>query len=302
MRKKEINILEGEMAGLAFEDISVAEKYGTLKHCVSVYNPDNNMIYPGTAKSGPRIVNFANILKHNYIPLAKTLEVTLELGKEAMGTAVEIEYAVDLTKDKNGKASFFILQIKPLISKVMDCNINLNEIKKEDIVLLSKQGMGNGIIENITDIIFVDPKDFNKSATENMATEIELFNEQLVKEKRNYVLIGPGRWGTRDKWIGIPVNWNQISNAKVIVETSFHNYPLDGSLGSHFFHNVTSMNIGYFTIQHGKENESINYDKLRQKQVITKGDYFTHIRFDKPLIIKMDGKKQIYLVQENEVV
>ena len=300
MRKKDINILEGEMAGLAFKDISIAEKQGTLKHCVSVYNPDNNMIYPGISKQGPRIVNFANILKHNYIPLAKTLETTLELGKEAMGTAVEIEYAVDLTKDKNGRASFFILQIKPLISNSMDCNINLNDIKEEDIVLLSKQGMGNGIIDNITDIIFVDPKDFNKNKTEDMATEIETLNDKMIKEQRNYVLIGPGRWGTRDKWIGIPVKWSQISNAKIIVETSLHNYPLDGSLGSHFFHNVTSMNIGYFTVQSEMKNEFINYDKLRKKQVVTKGNYFTHIRFDKPLSIKMDGKQQIYLVQENK--
>lgn len=300
MRKKDINILEGEMAGLAFKDISIAEKQGTLKHCVSVYNPDNNMIYPGISKQGPRIVNFANILKHNYIPLAKTLEVTLELGKEAMGTAVEIEYAVDLTKDKNGRASFYILQIKPLISNSMDCNINLNDIKEEDIVLLSKQGMGNGIIDNITDIIFVDPKDFNKNKTEDMAAEIETLNDKMINEQRNYLLIGPGRWGTRDKWIGIPVKWTQISNAKIIVETSLHNYPLDGSLGSHFFHNVTSMNIGYFTVQHENENEYINYNKLRKQHVIDKGNYFTHIRFDKPLVIKMDGKKQIYLVQENK--
>ncbi len=298
LRKKDINILEGEMAGLAYEDISVAEKHGAIKHCVSVYNPDNNMIYPGTSKVGPRIVNFANILKYNYIPLAKTLEVTMELGKEAMGTAVEIEYAVDLTKDKDGRASFFILQIKPLIDSSQDCNVDLNMIDDEKVVLLSKQGMGNGIIKGISDIIYIDPDDFDKSATEEMAEEIEAFNEKMIKEKRNYVLIGPGRWGTRDKWIGIPVKWHQISNAKVIVETSFHNYPLDASLGSHFFHNVTSMNIGYFTVQSEKGTEIINYQKLRQKKVVAKGRYFTHVRFEEPLQIRMDGRKRIYVIHE----
>ncbi len=299
LRKKEINILDGEMAGLAYEDISVAEKHGTLKHCVSVYNPDNNMIYPGTSKVGPRIVNFANILKYNYIPLAKTLEVTMELGKEAMGTAVEIEYAVDLTKDKNGRASFFILQIKPLIKSDQDCNVDLNKIDEEELILLSKQGMGNGIIKTIADVIYIDPDDFDKSATEEMAKEIELLNQKMIKERRNYVLIGPGRWGTRDKWIGIPVKWHQISNAKVIVETSFHNYPLDASLGSHFFHNVTSMNIGYFTVQSEMGIEKINYQKLRQTHVVNKGRYFTHVRFDKPLQIRMDGRKKIYVIHED---
>ena len=300
LSKKNINLFEGEMAGLAFEDISVAEKHGTLRHCASVYNPDNDTIYPGLNKYGPRIVNFANILKYNYIPLAKTLEVTLELGKEAMGTAVEIEYAVDLTKDKQGRASFFILQIKPLISNDMECSVKLETINKEKIILLSNQGMGNGLIKNITDIIYVDPDRFNKSFTEEMAAEIEQINEKMIAEDRNYVLIGPGRWGTRDKWIGIPVKWHQISMAKIIVETSFHNYPLDASSGSHFFHNVTSMNIGYFTVQPDLNNGIINYDKLRKQQVVHQGKYFTHIRFDHPFSIKMDGKKRIYVIHERD--
>ena len=300
LNKKDLNLFEGEMAGLAFEDISVAEKHGTLNHCASVYNPDNNMIYPGIRKYGPRIVNFANILKYNYIPLAKTLEVTLELGKEAMGAAVEIEYAVDLIKDKQGRASFFILQIKPLISNDMDCNVKLDKIPENDIVLLSKQGMGNGQIKNISDIIYVDPDDFNKSDTEEMASEIEKMNSEMIKQHRRYVLIGPGRWGTRDKWIGIPVKWHQISNAKIIVETSFHNYPLDASSGSHFFHNVTSMNIGYFTIQPELGNGKIDFEKLKQKQVVTKGRYFTHVRFENPFSIKMDGKKRIYVIHEQK--
>ncbi len=300
LNKKNIDLFEGEMAGLAYVDISVAEKHGTLNHCASVYNPDNNMIYPGLNKYGPRIVNFANILKYNYIPLAKTLEITLELGKEAMGTAVEIEYAVDLTKDKQGRASFFILQIKPLISSDMECSVQLDAIDREKVILLSKQGMGNGHIKTIADVVFVDPNNFNKSFTEEMAEEIEQINEKMIAEKRNYVLIGPGRWGTRDKWIGIPVKWHQISMAKVIVETSFHNYPLDASSGSHFFYNVTSMNIGYFTVQPDLGNGEINYEKLRQQQIVYQGKYFTHVRFKTPFSIKMDGKKRIYVVHERE--
>jgi hypothetical protein len=300
LRNQEPNLLEGEMEGLAFEDIMVAEKQGTLKHCVSVYNPDNNIIYPGLSKQGPRIVNFANILKYNYIPLAKTLEVVLELGRESMGTDVEIEFAVDLTKDKQGRASFFILQIKPLINQTLECDVNLNSIDKEKIILLSKKGMGNGLRDYVSDVIFVAPEDFNKTATEEMAKEIEKLNNKMLEEEKHYVLIGPGRWGTRDKWIGIPVKWHQISNANVIVETSLENYQLDASSGSHFFYNVTSRNTGYFTIQPELGNGFINYDKLLKQKVIEKGKYFTHVRFEKPFFICMDGRKRIYVIYEND--
>jgi len=290
------NLLQGEMAGLSFEDISVAEKHGALRHCASVYNPDSNLIYPGLSKSGPRIINFANILRYNYIPLAKTIEVVLELGKNAMGTAVEIEYAVDLNKDETGCASFYILQIKPLISSRMDCEVNFEEVKKEDIILYSEQGMGNGCIENVEDVIYIDKDQFDKSMTVEMAREIEKINEVMTEQKRKYILIGPGRWGTRDRWIGIPVKWYQISSASVIVETSLANFPLDASSGSHFFHNVTTMNVGYFSIQHESSANFINYKALEKQDVIYQGKYFRHVRFKKPLTIKMDGKQRKYMV------
>ena len=296
MNKENINLLDGELAGLAENDISVAEKQGTLTHLASVYNPDNNTVYPGVSKSGPRIINFANILKYNYVSLAKTIEIVLELGKDAMGTAIEIEYAVDLTKDKNGKASFYILQIKPLIQTGSICDIDLESIDKDSIVLYSEKGMGNGIVDDITDVVYANLDNFDKSETVEMAREIEEINNTMIEQKRKYVLIGPGRWGTRDRWIGIPVKWHMISNAKVIVESSFDDFPLDASSGSHFFHNVTSMNVGYFTVQPELLVSYIKYDILKEQQLITKGKYFNHVRFNKPLTIRMDGKKRIYLI------
>ena len=296
LNKKDLDLMQGEDAGLTLEDIDVAEQQGTLKHCASVFNPDNNTIYPGITKPGPRIVNFANILKHKYIPLAKTLSVLLELGKEAMGTAVEMEYAVDLNRDEEGKATFYILQIKPLISQAADCEVNMSEIDPGDILLHTKVGMGNGLIENIRDVIYVDPEKFDKSKTGEMGLEAEQFNKTMVQENRQYVLIGPGRWGTRDKWIGIPVRWPQISNAKVMVETSLQNFPLDASSASHFFHNVTSMNVGYFTIQPEMHESSLNYGLLEKQEIIEEGTYFKHVRFRQPLKIKMDGKNRNYVV------
>lgn len=298
LAKEKLNFLEGELAGLTECNITTAEKHGTLKHLASVYNPDSNTIYPGTTKQGPRIVNFANILKYNYISLAKTIDLVLKLGKDAMGSPIEIEYAVDLTKDDDGKASFYILQIKPLITSSNKCNINMDTINKDSIILFSEKGMGNGHINNITDIIYIDEDRFNKAETEEMAKEIEEINNKMIDLNRKYILIGPGRWGTRDRWIGIPVKWHMISNAKVIVETSFDNFPLDASSGSHFFHNVTSMNVGYFTVQPELLNSYIIYNKLKSQKVIQKGKYFNHVKFDNPLEIKMDGKKRIYLIHE----
>ncbi|MEJ2593856.1 MAG: PEP/pyruvate-binding domain-containing protein [bacterium] len=296
LKNNKPNLLEGEHAGLKKLDIPVAEKHKTLNHSVSTYDPDSNRLYPGISRPGPRIVNFANILQYNYIPLARTLEVLLELGRDAMGTAVEIEYAIDLKKDKEGFASFYILQIKPLISSSMECNANMNEIPQESILLYSKKGMGNGCLENIRDVIYVDSARFDKSKTEMMAAEIEELNQQMAENQIPYILIGPGRWGTRDRWIGIPVKWHQISNARVIVETSLDDFPLDASSGSHFFHNVTTMNVGYFTVQPELTESFIEYDLLSEAKLIRKGKFFNHVRFKDPLVVKMDGRQRIYCI------
>ncbi|RLD47492.1 MAG: pyruvate, phosphate dikinase [Bacteroidetes bacterium] len=296
MDKKDLDLLEGELAGISKVDISVAEKYGTLNHCASVYDPDNNTIYPGLRRQGPRIIDFANILKHNYVELAKTLKLILELGKEAMGTAIEIEYAVDLNRDKEGKASFYLLQIKPLISSMRGCDVDMKSVKKKNIILFSEKGMGNGCIEDMYDLIYVDPEHFDKSKTPEMAQEIEEFNDEMTEAGKKYILIGPGRWGTRDRWIGIPVKWYQISGAKIIVETSLDEFPLDASSGSHFFHNVTTMDVGYFTVQQEMSKSYIKYDILKKQEVVRQGKYFTHIRFKQPVCVRMDGRRRVYVI------
>ena len=296
MAKKDVNLLEGENAGLITLDISQSERHGTLKHSASVYNIDNDSIIPGLDSPGPRVVNFANILKYDYIPLANTLKVILDVVKEAFGTPVEIEFALDLNKDKIGNASFYLLQIKPLVGSGAGYNIDPESIVMDDVILLTKKSMGNGVIDDITDVIYVEPSKFDNMQTEKMAVEIDNINDQMLKEGRRYILIGPGRWGTRDKFIGIPVVWPQISNAKVIVEVSLPDFHLDASLGSHFFHNVTSMNVGYFSINEGFMDGSIFWEKLRKQKTIEKGEYFHHVRFAKPLMIRMDGKKRMAVV------
>lgn len=296
LNKKDINLLEGDMAGLAKLDIYEAELHGNLRHCASVYNADNNTIMPGLTNPGPRIINFANILKYNYIPLAQTIEVVLDVVKEAMGSPVEIEFAVDLTKDKQNQATFYLLQIKPLIGSAMDYNVNLEKIPSDKIVLYAEKSMGNGMIDNIQDVVFVDIEMFDKGDTVQMTYEIEKLNREFAAQGKKYLLIGPGRWGTRDRWIGIPVNWAQISHARVIIETSLEGYPLDASSGSHFFHNVVSMNVGYFSVQPELSKSYIRWETLRKQELIGQTKYFRHVRFNKPLTISMDGKKRIAVV------
>ena len=216
--------------------------------------------------------------------------------KEALGTAVEIEWALDLDRDEKGNCSFYLLQIKPLLGSADDYVVNMDEINADDILLYSVKGMGNGVIRDIKDVIYVDPQLFDKRFTEEMAREITQLNDQMVTQHRPYILIGPGRWGTRDRWIGIPVNWPQISQAKVIVETSLEDFPLDASSGSHFFHNVTSMNVGYFTVQPELSKSSINFEMLAKQPLIQQTRFFKHVRFDDYLTVRMDGKKRISVI------
>ncbi|MBS2210457.1 pyruvate, phosphate dikinase [Carboxylicivirga mesophila] len=292
LRKKNLNLLEGETAGLVRLDVDEAEMHGTLSHLASVYNPDNNTIQAGLDASGPRVLNFADILKYKYIPLSRALEVVLDVVKESMGAPVEIEFAVDLKKDKDGRATFYLLQIKPLLGGAQNYSINMERINTDEIILQSEQSMGNGKNKTITDIIYIDSARFDKAKTRDMASEIERLNAKMKQENRHYILMGPGRWGTRDPWIGIPVNWTQISNAKMIVETDLDDFPLEASCGSHFFHNVTTMQVGYCSVVKSELASFIKWDVLKGAREIEQTTYFRHIRFDKPLVMRMDGKKR----------
>jgi hypothetical protein len=160
--------------------------------------------------------------------------------------------------------------------------------------------MGNGVIDSISDVVYVEPEKFDNLRTAQMAEEIDAINDKMLKGNTRYVLIGPGRWGTKDRFLGIPVAWPQISNAKVIVEVDLPDFHLDASLGSHFFHNVTSMNVGYFSINQETTDGKIIWDKLASQRVIETGKFFSHIRFEKPLTIRMDGKKGIAVITMNK--
>lgn len=285
---------DGEKAPLATLDISEAERAGTLRHCVSTYDAENDRLSPGLRRPGPRVVNFADILLHDYVPLPRMLSTVLAAAKDAFGTPVEIEWAVDLDAQP---AAFYLLQMKPIITDLRGDNVAIDSPARGQALLYTSQSLGNGRVRGIRDIVYCDPDTFDKLRTEQMAREIGALNETMREQGRQYVLIGPGRWGTRDRFIGIPVAWSEISQARLIVELSLPGFPLDGSLGSHFFHNVTSMGIGYASVQDDSATDFVDWPALRALPEVARTEFFRVVRAPDDLDVRMNGRKRRAIVR-----
>lgn len=296
MEKVISNLAEGEDITLKKLTIGDAEKLGMLEDVVSVWDPQDNRMKTGLSHTGPRIVNFAGLLKYDTFPLARVIRRILEIMESSMGLTVEIEFAVNLEGYNKG---FYILQLKPLLRSAEFFTIETDEIDKSELVLYTERGMGNGKVDYITDIIYADPEKFNKVETQHMAGELEKLNNKMRKLERHFILIGPGRWGTRDRWLGIPVVWQQISNAKIIVETDLKDFKVDASLGSHFFHNITSMNIGYLTVHETNNRDFIDWEWLSSIKPAERTEHFVHLELKEPLTVLMDGKQGISLIKKN---
>lgn len=286
----------GENASIKKYRIADAEKDGTLDYLASTYDYENDQLIPGIQQKGLRVIDFANLLKYNYLPFADTLQVLLKLFREALGSPVEIEYAIDLEPAENGLPTFYLLQIKPLIRIEEQIEINLDQIDEAHIFMYAEQGMGNGKVENIYDVVYVDPAKFDKLKTKQIAQEISDINRRFEERGKEYILIGPGRWGSRDPFTGIPVYWANISKARVIVEMGLPDYQIDASLGSHFFHNVTSMNVGYFSVPYQAENAKLKMEALGQQKLIHETEFVKHVYFNKPLTVLMNGRERKALI------
>ncbi len=279
----------GEDANLENCGLDVAEKDGALRWAASVVCSDDNIIRDSLQYEGIRVITFAPILKWNTIPLADILIELLDMGSKAMGCPVEIEFAVNLYNDNKRKPVFHLLQIKPMVIGGLELDPETTPIKMGDIFCRSSVALGNGIIEGITDIVLVNPETFNVSKSAQIAREIEYFNHILHPDKP-YILIGPGRWGTADPWLGVPVNWQQISGARVIIEVGLQNFPVDPSFGSHFFQNVTSMRIGYFTVNPKVKSDHLDLSWLHEQPVAEKKEFTSWIHLKLPVLVKIDGK------------
>lgn len=275
---------------LAVLDLKTAEADGTLRWIASTFDPNDNMIRDGIFEGGRKLITFSNILKHGAFPLAKILENVLKIGQHEMGHPVEVEFAVNLNYS-GGISNFYLLQIRPIVQNKETIEEDIEQIKQEETIISSNHSLGNGIIDNIYDIIYVKPQSFNASANVKTAYEIEELNKKLSEENRGYALIGPGRWGSGDSWLGIPVRWSQISSVRVLVEAGLANYRVDPSQGTHFFHNLTAFRVAYFSINPYKEDGYYNHEYLDQLPAIYESDQLRHVRLNKPAIVKVDGKK-----------
>jgi len=282
--------------------LSVAEKDGTLNYLASTYSPENDTIYDGTSKNGLRLITLAPLLKYKSFPLAEILELIIDMGSWGMGTPVEIEFAVKLSSSNMRSNEFAILQMRPMVLNRELEVLNINQFKRHQLICKSVQVMGNGVIENLHDIVMVDRDHFDRSKSRVVAQEVSYFNSKLISENRPYLLIGVGRWGSLDPWLGIPVRWDQIAGARVIIETNFKDFSVLPSQGSHFFQNLNSFMVGYFTIKSEDNGNFVDWNWLTQQQSVEELKYTKLFRFKKPFIVKMNGHESsgIILKPENE--
>lgn len=280
--------------------LSEAENDGSLYFVGSTYSQENHAIYDGLSRQGPRLVTFAPILKHKVFPLPQILQLLLEMGSWGMGTPVEIEFAVKMSVKPGEPKEFGLLQMRPLVLNREVEILKIEEHAPEELICQSAHVLGNGIIENVYDIVFVDYHRFDRSKSRSIAAEINTLNTKLVNANRPYLLIGVGRWGSADPWLGIPVKWDQISGAKAIVESSFKDFAVDPSQGSHFFQNLTSFMIGYFTIDTKRNEGFIDWDWLIGQKPVETHEYTRHLTFDAPIIIKMNGQQNQGIILKPE--
>ncbi|MDX9947434.1 MAG: PEP/pyruvate-binding domain-containing protein [Bacteroidales bacterium] len=261
-----------------------------MKYVASTYDYNNNILRDGISFPGKRIITFSNILQHKLFPLAEILNTLLDLGEYEMNNPIEIEFAANLETPPGAPKVFNFLQIRPIVHTDETSVVNLAGINREDAVIWSESALGNGFFKGITDIVYVKPESFNPARNKDIASDIERINNEFVKQGAGYVLIGPGRWGSTDPWLGIPVRWPQISAARIIVESGLKTYRIDPSQGTHFFQNLTSFRVGYFTINPYINEGSYDVEFLNGIKSKYEDEHLRHIRFEKPLEIMVDGK------------
>ena len=276
-----------------------ADKDGALQHLASTYNLTDQVIYPGVYPDGRKIISFVGVLEHDVVPLPHLLREVLRLGQEAMRRPVEIEFAVEIDATTRS-CVFYLLQIRPMVDVKSDVHINLSEIRPETILLQSNNALGHGQMDDITDVVYVKTDGYNAGNNPLIAEEISRINAKFLDRGEHYVLVGPGRWGSSDSWLGIPVKWPNISAARIIVEAGLTNYRVDPSQGTHFFQNLTSFGVGYFTINDFNGDGVYNRAALDALPAVEETAHVRHVRFPQTLAIKVDGKKKLGYVLTEE--
>ena len=268
-----------------------AEADGTLNYISSTYDPYDQVIRDGYYEGGRKVISFCGVLQQNVFPLPELMQMAMKYGAEGMKRPVEIEFACNLNADRTGE--FYLLQMRPIVDSKQVLDEDLASIDDSKCLLRSHNSLGHGISEDVVDVVYIKTDDnFTASNNPRIADEVERMNRKFVAEGKNYVLVGPGRWGSSDYWLGIPVKWSHISAARVIVEAGLKNYRVDPSQGTHFFQNLTSFGVGYFTINTYKGDGIYQKELLDAMPAVDETKYVRHVRFSRPLKIMMDGMKQ----------
>jgi hypothetical protein len=273
-------------------DLGAAIKDETLDQIASTYDFNSNALDIGYNGTGSPVITFDKLLKLKLLPIAEIVDRMLIIGEQTMGCSIEIEFAVNFKENENEKNKFNILQIRPFLQQEM---INIDEVEtyeNKQLLAFSNHVSGNLVSKDINDIIYIKPKSFDNLKTLEILKEIDKLNSELVKEKKQYLLIGFGRWGSSDRFLGVPVKWNNINGAKTIIETNLENFRVDFSQGSHFFHNIVTSNIGYLHINYREIQNFIDWDWLDNKSATNDLTYVRHIKTNKPLTIKIDAKRK----------
>ena len=271
-------------------DVHDADADGTLYRVGSTYSPQNNTIYDGTSRDGLKLFTLAPVLKYKTFPLPEILNTILKMGSWGMKNPVEIEFAVDLSVAKGELFKFAVLQMRPLVITTEQEELDVSKYDDTELICKSENILGNGSNNRIKDIIFIDINEFERSNSREEAKNVGYFNAKLVKNKREYLLVGIGRWGTLDPWLGIPISWEQISGAKAIVESNFKDFDVEPSQGSHFFQNMTSFKVGYFTVNSYREKGFIDWNWLQTQELFEQRGATKHIKLKEPIIIKINGR------------
>ena len=297
MHSIEQEFLVDDSFNLVKLDLQDADEDGTLRYVASTYDPVDIIIRDGYHSKGRKIVSFVHLLQHNILPLAEVLDRVLKVARAEMGREVEIEFAVDL--ENLQQATFYLLQIRPIVDAKEVVTENLALINPINSILHSPNVLGHGIINNIFDVVYVKTEGFTAANNVTIAQEIDALNKQFAEDNNNYVLVGPGRWGSSDSWLGIPIKWPHISQARVICEVTLDQYRINPSQGSHFFQNLTSLGVGYFTVNPFIENGGFfNQVFLDEQPALYETEYIRHVRFDTPFTIKINGRKKMGVVMK----
>lgn len=293
LSEKEIDIEKGEDTFLSLYGLRTAIQDGTLAEIADTYRPSDGTFSSGfwNNQTGYPVITFDRQLKYGTFPVAQIINRVLLLGEKAMGCPIEIEFASNLASGDERKSTFYLLQIRPFLEYESDLQEEV-EVRPEDLFVFSTEISGNCVIKNIQDIVYVKPEAFDKSKTLSMVEEIGKINKKLTGEKKPYILIGPGRWGTGDRHLGIPVNWATISGARVIMEVDLDDFIVAPSQGSHFFHNIISAGIPYICIKHKSSTDHIDWQWLENVNAVEETTFFRHVRTTSPLLVVVNGKKR----------